>query len=69
MTGDFTISELAIPKDLDGPHGDEFREMVEVRTIIEEDRFGTPELTYSAEELLPGWLDEHEPKRLAVAAE
>jgi GNAT superfamily N-acetyltransferase len=64
---DFTISELMIPKDLDGPHGDDFREMVEVRTIIEEDRFGTPELTYSAEELLPGWLDEHEPKRLAVA--
>lgn len=64
----YTIDELAVPAHLDGPHGDDFRAMVDVRNAVETHTFGSPDLEYTAEELHPGWLDiEHEPKRLLVA--
>jgi GNAT superfamily N-acetyltransferase len=67
MSG-FTIDELVIPETLDGPDGAAFTEMTAVRNAIETDTFGSSELEYTAEELLPGWLDrEYEPKRLFVA--
>ncbi len=64
----FTIEELTIPATLDGPVGDDFRAMIDVRNHVETHTFGSPDLEYTAEELHPGWLDtEYEPKRLLVA--
>lgn len=67
MTG-FTIEELSIPATLDAPGAADFIEMVHVRNEIEAHTYGGNDLNYSAEELLPGWLDtEYEPRRLLVA--
>lgn len=64
---EFTIDELAIPATLDGPEGDDFRATVDVRNAVEADALGSGEFAYSADELLPGWHNDHEPKRLLVA--
>ncbi|MFC0678648.1 GNAT family N-acetyltransferase [Lysobacter korlensis] len=65
---EFTIDELTIPASLDVPDADDFRATVAVRNACERDGYGTDELSYSAEELLPGWQNvEHEPKRLLAA--
>lgn len=65
---DFTIDELTIPATLDAPGAADFIDMVTARNAVETFGFGSPDLEYSAEELLPGWLDtEYEPKRLLVA--
>jgi GNAT superfamily N-acetyltransferase len=65
---EFTIDELSIPESLDEPGAADFREMVDVRNAVEEAGYGTSELSYSAEELLPSWqASQFEPKRLFVA--
>jgi GNAT superfamily N-acetyltransferase len=66
MSG-FEVEELAIPASLDAPGGADFAEMVRVRNTIEADSYGGDDLAYEAAELLPGWLDPYEPKRLFVA--
>ena len=66
MSG-FEIDELPIPATLDAPGGDAFAEMVHVRNAIEAHSFGGDDLVYEPDELLPGWLDPYEPKRLFVA--
>jgi GNAT superfamily N-acetyltransferase len=64
---DFTIEELPIPASLDSPGGDEFRASVDVRNAVRAHDAGTEDVEASAEMLLPGWLDPHEPKLLLVA--
>lgn len=67
MTG-FTIDELSIPADLDAPDAADFIAMADLRNAVEADGYGTDELSTTAAELLPGWLNlEYEPKRLFVA--
>lgn len=61
------IDELTIPATLDGPGGDAFREMVDVRNAVTSFTSGGTDLNYTADELLPHWHDEHEPKRLLLA--
>jgi GNAT superfamily N-acetyltransferase len=69
MTDDvFTIEELPIPA---APHGagwPDFAASVDVKNAVEAAAYGTDELAFTAEEVLPGWhtLD-HAPRRLLVA--
>ncbi len=62
-----TIDELPIPAALDAPGGVAFREMVDVRNAVTSFTSGGTDLNYTAEELLPHWQDEYEPKRLLLA--
>jgi GNAT superfamily N-acetyltransferase len=69
MTEDqFTIDEPAIPSEPRGEHWPDFAASVEVKNAVEAHAYGTDELAFTAEELLPGWhtLD-HAPRRLLVA--
>lgn len=63
----FTIDELPIPATLDEPGGEAFREMVDVRNAVTSHTSGGTDLNYTADELLPHWHDEYEPKRLLLA--
>ncbi|TYC99413.1 GNAT family N-acetyltransferase [Arthrobacter echini] len=61
------ISELAIPDDLMHPGAEAFEAMVEVRNRVETEILGTPALSHSAAELLPGFRNPYKPRRLFVA--
>lgn len=63
----FTIERLSIPPSLDAPGADDFRASVDVRNAVRVHDAGTDDVAASAEMLLPGWLDPHEPKILLVA--
>lgn len=63
MTGDFTIEELPIPDTLDSPAGADFIDAIIARNAAEVRGFGTPDVAYPPEEILPKWQDAHEPKR------
>jgi GNAT superfamily N-acetyltransferase len=62
----FTIEELTIPATLDGsPAARDFEQSAEARNAAEAFVCGTNELSFPAEELLPGWQPSpHEPRRL-----
>ncbi|WP_207454839.1 GNAT family N-acetyltransferase [Herbiconiux sp. SYSU D00978] len=62
-----TIEEIAIPATLDAPGAEDFVATVDVRNAVETDGFGTAEFEYGAAELLPSWLNSHEPKKLYAA--
>ena len=65
---DFSIDEVDIPASVDIPEAADFIASIDVRNAVETDAYGTDELSFSAAELLPDWLDqEFEPKRLFVA--
>ncbi|MEF2976286.1 GNAT family N-acetyltransferase [Subtercola sp. YIM 133946] len=69
---EFTIERLEVPLslDMDAPQHSvvrDFVDSVEVRNASEVRAYGTPEVAYPAVELLPNWLDPHEPKVLWVA--
>ncbi|HYH63019.1 MAG TPA: GNAT family N-acetyltransferase, partial [Solirubrobacterales bacterium] len=65
---DFSIDEMAIPAAPGDDGWDDFVAMVELRNTVETAGYGTDELNYSAEELLPGWAhQDFGPKRLFVA--
>ncbi|WP_354569567.1 GNAT family N-acetyltransferase [Glaciihabitans sp. UYNi722] len=62
---EFMIDEITIPATLQSPEAADFIATVDVRNVVEADGYGSDELSFSADELLPGWLDqEFEPKRL-----
>jgi GNAT superfamily N-acetyltransferase len=64
----FTIEELAIPPEPHGAGWADFAAAVEVKNAVEVAAYGTGELAFTAEELLPGWHTlEHTPRRLIVA--
>lgn len=60
------VEELRIPERMDdSPAARDFAGTVEARNAAEAAVFGTDELAYTAEELLPGWQPSaHEPRRL-----
>ncbi len=62
-----TIEEVAVPATLDSPGAEDFIATVDVRNAVETDGFGTAEFEYGAAELLPSWLNSHEPKKLYAA--
>ena len=70
---DFTLERVVIPAQLDQPDTADFIATafiatVEVRNAAEADGYGTDELSATAAELLPVWLDqEYEPKQLFAA--
>ena len=67
-TSTFTIDELPIPKSLDGPGGDAFREMVAVRNQVEAETLGNWALAVTPEELLPAFQkQQYEPRRIFLA--
>jgi len=62
---DFTIDRVVIPPHLDHPDAADFIATADVRNAAEADGYGTDELSATAAELLPVWLDqEYEPKQL-----
>jgi GNAT superfamily N-acetyltransferase len=64
----FTIEELGIPAEPNGAGWPDFVASVAVRNAVEAAAYGTGELAFTAEELLPGWHTlEHAPRRLLVA--
>jgi GNAT superfamily N-acetyltransferase len=64
----FTIEELGIPAAPDAPGWPDFAASVVVKNTVEAAAYGTEELAFTAEELLPGWHTlEHAPRRLLVA--
>jgi GNAT superfamily N-acetyltransferase len=61
----FTVEELTIPDTIGDDDASDFIETIEVRNSIEAASYGTSELTMTAAETLPYWLDrEHAPRRL-----
>jgi GNAT superfamily N-acetyltransferase len=60
----FAIEPLPIPETLDGDDGADFAATIEARNASEVAGYGTPEVAYPAEELLPFWHDPNEPKVL-----
>jgi GNAT superfamily N-acetyltransferase len=64
----FTIEELGIPAEPNGAGWADFAAAVAVKNAVEAAAYGTDELAFTAEELLPGWHTlEHAPRRLLVA--
>jgi GNAT superfamily N-acetyltransferase len=64
----FTIDELDIPAGPGATGWDDFVGMTLVRNRVESEGYGTDELAYRAEELLPIWQNRaFDPKRLFVA--
>jgi GNAT superfamily N-acetyltransferase len=62
-SGGFTIEELPIPDALDSPAGRDFADGIDARNASQVQGYGTPEVAYPPEEILPMWHDAHEPKR------
>ncbi len=61
--GEYTIEEIVVPASLADDNAADFIATVDVRNAVEADGYGSDEFAYTAEELLPGWLDmEYEPK-------
>jgi len=67
MTAEVTIDEIVIPQTLDDPSGPDFSGSIAVRNAVQAAAFGTNEMFMPADDMLPFWLDPHEPKRLLVA--
>jgi len=63
----FTIDEAAIPRSIADDRDGVFAGMMAVRNAVEMAGYGIPEVAVSAEEMLPHYLDEHEPKRVLLA--
>jgi GNAT superfamily N-acetyltransferase len=64
---EFTIDEVAIPGSIAEDHDGVFTGMMVVRNAVEVAGYGIPEVAVSAEEMLPHYLDQDEPKRVLVA--
>ncbi|WP_104084323.1 GNAT family N-acetyltransferase [Cryobacterium sp. Y11] len=64
----FSIEELVIPASPNAPGWPSWEAVAALRNIVEAEGFGTDDLQYSADELLPGWLNTtYDPKRMFVA--
>ncbi|MBC7441535.1 MAG: GNAT family N-acetyltransferase [Ramlibacter sp.] len=64
----YEIDELAIPAAPQAPGWPDFDAANRLRNAVEAEAYGTTDLELTAEELLPGWLNQRwEPKRLLVA--
>ena len=65
--GSFTIDEAVIPRSIAEDGDGVFAGMMAVRNAVEIAGYGIPEVAVSAEEMLPHYLDENEPKRVLLA--
>ncbi|MEO6117045.1 MAG: GNAT family N-acetyltransferase [Pseudolysinimonas sp.] len=63
----FTIDEVAIPRSLAEDSDGVFVGMMAVRNAVEVAGYGIPEVAVNADEMLPHYLDENEPKRVLLA--
>ena len=63
----FTIDEGAIPRSVGEDRDGVFAGMIAVRNAVEVAGYGIPEVAVSAEQMLPDYLDENEPKRVLLA--
>jgi GNAT superfamily N-acetyltransferase len=63
----YSIEELQIPRTIGAAGWDDFVEMTRVRNEIEAAAVGSAELGFPPEELLPRWIDPHDPRRLFLA--
>ena len=64
----FDLAELAIPAAPGAAGWPDFEAATRVGSAVESEAYGTADLALTAEELLPGWLNQRwEPKRLFVA--
>ncbi len=62
------ITEVVIPTQLGTPEAADFISAIAVRNAVEADGFGTDDMSYTAEEMLPHWVpNPFEPKRMFVA--
>jgi GNAT superfamily N-acetyltransferase len=62
------LEEMSIPTTLDGPEGDAFRAMVDVRNTVEAAAVGSADFSPTADELLPAWQNVVDgPRRLLLA--
>ncbi|HSP74815.1 MAG TPA: GNAT family N-acetyltransferase [Cryobacterium sp.] len=67
-TFSFDIDELAIPAAPGAAGWPDFEAARQVRNAVEAEAYGTTDLALTAEEVLPGWLNQHwERRRLFVA--
>jgi GNAT superfamily N-acetyltransferase len=64
---DVNVDELPIPRAVGAEGWDDFVEMTRVRNEIEATTVGTDVLGFPPDELLPRWIDPHDPRRLFVA--
>jgi GNAT superfamily N-acetyltransferase len=65
---EFTLDEVPLPRDLvQDPGAEDFIATTEVRNVVEERGYGTPDVRVSPERLLASWSDPHAPHRLFVA--
>ncbi|WP_332643580.1 GNAT family N-acetyltransferase [Aeromicrobium sp.] len=53
---DVVIDELILPDSLDGPGGDEFRELIEMRNEVEFDTLGTDAIAVTPEAIFPHFI-------------
>jgi GNAT superfamily N-acetyltransferase len=63
----FTIDEATMPRSIAEDRDGVFTGMMAVRNAVEIAGYGIPEVAVSAEEMLPNYLDENEPKRVLLA--
>jgi len=64
------VRRVSVPRSLDDdtdPNVVDYRRAVELRNIVEALGYGSDDFASSAEEDLPGWHREHEPRQLFVA--
>ena len=61
------IDEIPVPRAVDDADWPAFAEAIDVRNAVQAAAYGTDEMFVSPADLLPFWLDPHEPKRLLVA--
>jgi len=64
---DVTIDEAPVPQSLDDPNAPDFVAAMGVRNAVQAAAYGTDEMFMSPADLLPYWLDPHEPKRMLLA--
>jgi len=63
----FTIDEATIPRSIADDRDGVFAGIMAVRNAVEVAGYGIPEVAVSAEEMLPTYLDENQPKRVLLA--
>lgn len=61
---DFRIEQLVVPDTVDSEDAGDFVASIDARNAAEIAAYGSPDVAYPPEELLPYWHDPHEPKVL-----
>ena len=59
----YEIEEIAVPSTIDAPNAGPFIEMCDIKNALEEEGYGSDELSYLPEEILPNWKKPDTPNR------